>query len=407
MQVRFLGQGLCEGNDKPVGNELGASIADPKFSHLEIYAAFLSAQAAEFLVKNIAASTGLNAILFVGVDLQGTSKEALEFLLNSQGVQAYVFYTSSPPIYHPKIYVFKGANDFRVIIGSSNLTASGLFSNIEASACIDFAKNDIDGKNFLKQLDTFFKPIVGKKANVQALTQATIDELHAANIVPTEAQQLANRKKASTKVLPTSGQGLAALFPPRKTTQNPLAKKKVAQPTMAATIQNPPNDVTSSTSTNSQGQQITNKFWIETGALTSGSRNQLDLSVVSVYNRLPHGSLALFGVNHSNTSIPTTITIRYQGIDYYNNNIKYPKTSVGKTNGTWRLQMSGKSQSKDKLSTHSKAMFIRKVLVFTKLATNHYEVTVYPLGQLSTYKTNSVLWDQNRPKSKGRHFGQL
>ena len=414
MQVKFLGQGLCEGNDEPVGNELETSIANQNFSYLEVYVAFLSVRAAEFLVKKIESSTNLKAKLYVGVDLQGTSKEALELLLDLQQIRAFVFYTTSPPIYHPKIYVFKGTEYFRVIIGSSNLTSSGLFSNIEASACIDFSKDDVEGTNFLKQLDTFFMPIVRNSANVQPLTQATINILHVAGIVPSQEEQNANRKgKPSPGAGATGDQGLATLFPTRKTTPNPLAKtkaKQVAQPTMApgfAAIQNPSIAGAATASNNGQGQQKIKQFWIETGSLTGGSRNQLDLSVVSALGHLPHGSLSLFGINGANTAVTTAITIHYQGSDYSDNYIKYPQTAVGGTNGTWRLQMCGRTKSGGKLTPHCRADFIKMILVFTELAINHYDITVHPLSQLSTFKSNSTSWDQNRPKSTGRHFGEL
>lgn len=407
MQVKFIGQGLCEGNDDLVGNELAASIANPNFSNLEFYVAFLSTNAAEFIVNKISSSKIFKAKLYIGVDLQGTSKEALELLLGLQRIQAFIFYTTSSPIYHPKVYVFKGDKETRVIIGSSNLTSSGLFSNIEASTCIDFSKGDVDGINFLKQLDLFFKPIVNKKANVQILSQNTIDVLHAIGIVPTEAQQRANRKgKLQLNVTSITSKELATLFPTRKTTPSPLTKiksKQLIKPTMVTPTEN--NHVATIAPKNNQKKA--KEFWIQTGSLTGGSKNQLDLSIISIHNQIQHGSLSLFGVNSANTKSTTMITIRYKGLDYFDNHIKYPQTSVGKTNGTWRLQLRGKSKSGDKLTPHCRTDFINIVLVFKELATNHYEITAHPSSQLSVFKNRSVLWDQNRPKSTGRHYGEL
>lgn len=97
MEIKFLGQGLRPGTEveRPVGDVL-ATEATGTYTSLLAFVAFTSAAGAEHLCEALAKNTVLRAgtRLFVGVDLQGTSREALECLLNAN-IQTNVFYTRS------------------------------------------------------------------------------------------------------------------------------------------------------------------------------------------------------------------------------------------------------------------------------------------------------------------------
>jgi len=92
---------------------------------------------------------------YLGVDLNSTSKEVLEQLL-TLNIESYVVYSPNSIIYHPKIYAFEGNKVTRAIIGSSNLTESGLFQNVEATVCIDFENDDEEGSKFLADIYDHF-----------------------------------------------------------------------------------------------------------------------------------------------------------------------------------------------------------------------------------------------------------
>jgi HKD family nuclease len=70
----------------------------------------------------------------IGLDQRQTSIEALE-LLQTLGVSVSVFYDEDQSrTYHPKIYLLRdGGKNAWIAVGSSNLTAGGLFLNYEAS----------------------------------------------------------------------------------------------------------------------------------------------------------------------------------------------------------------------------------------------------------------------------------
>jgi HKD family nuclease len=130
MKITFLGQGFEAASANAIGNHLNNYLNQTNFHSFTGISAFASEAGIFGLAGHI-----LNAkqnyqapkkiTLVVGVDQQGTSKEALEELKNLN-VDSYIFYQSESPIFHPKIYLFEGAQLTKLIVGSSNLTGTGI-----------------------------------------------------------------------------------------------------------------------------------------------------------------------------------------------------------------------------------------------------------------------------------------
>jgi HKD family nuclease len=82
---------------------------------------------------------GGSIYFIVGVDLGGTSRQALERLLSwkrafPRRVDARVFSTAdNATIFHPKVYWFDSTERRVVIVGSANATMGGLLKNFEVS----------------------------------------------------------------------------------------------------------------------------------------------------------------------------------------------------------------------------------------------------------------------------------
>lgn len=112
--------------------------------------------------------------IFVGIDALGTSREALEMLLD-MGVQSFIFYNPSS-MFHPKLYVLKGAEESFVLIGSSNLTAGGLYTNYELSAGFKLAADDDGDTGFMARIDQFFLT-VRQSPNCKTLTPELLTSL--------------------------------------------------------------------------------------------------------------------------------------------------------------------------------------------------------------------------------------
>ncbi len=133
MKVTFLGQGFTEESPNSIGVYINKYLADDSFSNFYGISAFASPLGIKLLDSIELAKKSYSAInLIVGVDQNGTSKEALEEILKLD-VNSYVFYQKEAPIFHPKIYLFEGKENTCLIIGSSNLTGNGLFCNFEIS----------------------------------------------------------------------------------------------------------------------------------------------------------------------------------------------------------------------------------------------------------------------------------
>ena len=221
MDVQFLGQGYEEESPNSVGNHLIRLLADDSFNKLTILTAFTSPTGVVGLSTHIAnAKDHLEDITIVtGIDQKGTSKDALESLMELN-IKSYVFYQPSNPIFHPKIYFFEGKERSELIVGSSNLTATGLFSNIEASllAKLDNAKDS----EIIDQVKEYFKGIFDDDdPNLRQLDKELVDNLVKAKLVPTERERKQLYKKSQKKVSEKVRKLVQSLFPKRKNPNPP------------------------------------------------------------------------------------------------------------------------------------------------------------------------------------------
>ncbi len=113
---------------------------------IRIAVAFLSKRGINLIYDSIdfALDQGASFEFLVGLDMQTTEPEALQFLhnlsINNNKLTLYCYASIEPSsIYHPKIYLLKNSDNTRVIsiVGSSNLTEGGLRKNIEANMLIE------------------------------------------------------------------------------------------------------------------------------------------------------------------------------------------------------------------------------------------------------------------------------
>jgi HKD family nuclease len=190
MKISFLWQGL-ENSTESVGIVLLDSLLDTAFSEFDCLSAFVSLSGITGLAEAIEKSKQhiQKFRVVVGIDQDGTSKEALEALLRLD-IGVLIYYTFSPITYHPKVYMFKGDTKCSIIVGSSNLTKQGLFQNVEASLKVDFAFPDKDGEAFLAQVNSYLESFLnGKMRNLQKLTPDLIKQLFESGTIPDEVQR--------------------------------------------------------------------------------------------------------------------------------------------------------------------------------------------------------------------------
>ncbi|HKP53297.1 MAG TPA: phospholipase D-like domain-containing protein [Chloroflexia bacterium] len=112
-------------------------------SDVRIAVAFMSRTGLKLLDTSIQVALQAGAYLefLVGLDMQTTEPAALMDIYNlslaNEHVSLYCYSgLEGVPVYHPKLYLLRAGDEVTSVIGSSNLTAGGLKTNIEINALI-------------------------------------------------------------------------------------------------------------------------------------------------------------------------------------------------------------------------------------------------------------------------------
>lgn len=132
------------------------------------YVAFASDSGIDLLWDDLegALEDGMTARFVVGLDFYRTHPNALYNLQSlvenyEKGqISVHISANGRKSMFHPKVYVFKYADDTcRIVIGSANLTQGGLSGNHEVSLRYEFETGENGGK-LLKQLDGMFNTLL-------------------------------------------------------------------------------------------------------------------------------------------------------------------------------------------------------------------------------------------------------
>jgi hypothetical protein len=120
---------------------------------------FVKRAGVNYIAEELAAFAATRPVrISVGVDLQGTSREGLESLLNTvtaNGGEVWVYHNShrARPTFHPKLFLLKSPDRAVVVMGSGNLTLGGLFTNYEASVAIELDPAVAADAQFLSEVE--------------------------------------------------------------------------------------------------------------------------------------------------------------------------------------------------------------------------------------------------------------
>ncbi|MFG1486148.1 AAA family ATPase [Halobacteriovorax sp. RZ-1] len=146
------------------------------------------------------------------------------------------------------------------------------------------------------------------------------------------------------------------------------------------------------------------QFWIETGGMTGGSGNQVDLSMKGVKN--PKTGMVHLFIDKPERDTVYDISINYQGVKYDGNEIKMYSGEAA--NGTWRLNLKGvSSETGTKLCySDNKEEFKNKIIIFEKVSATEFNlVEVIDKVDKETIKSNSTIVDKISNKQNAREFG--
>ena len=220
MRISFLGQGFETNSTNAVGNHLIAYLNQTGFHSFTGISAFASESGIFGMSGHIqtALQNFRNITIIVGVDLEGTSKEALEEI-QSLNINGYIFYQSEQTVFHPKIYLFEGDTEYKLIIGSSNLTRRGLFINVESSLLIEFDAGDTEGLAFLADLKSYYQTLFNQSdPNLFPINTTTITDFVAKGIVPDETTRKRFYSRKNSGASTTGGATSNSIVIPRRAT---------------------------------------------------------------------------------------------------------------------------------------------------------------------------------------------
>lgn len=187
MDTILIGQGYNLQDDSSMGKELIAQFNSHRYDSFTCLVAFASYGGISALTPYIqdGISRGMEIKIILGIDQQGTSKEALEEVL-SWGVDTMVYHTDSSNIFHPKIYLFENIDIFTLIVGSNNLTEMGLVKNIECSLLVKDIKSNPIHNHFYE----YWKRILnGTDLNLYPISQDFIQQLYEDGLITSEAER--------------------------------------------------------------------------------------------------------------------------------------------------------------------------------------------------------------------------
>lgn len=346
--------------------------------------------------------------VYVGVDLGGTSYEALtNLLLHADSLN--VVHSENGQTFHPKIYHFVGKNKGLVVVGSHNLTAGGLWTNFESSILIPLDGPRVGEEKLLEGVEKYLNNLALLKESVMSINaQDDIDSLLDNGYVFKEVIEQVRRSEAAKQDV-TRGRLFGNGAPAKLPRVVPSKKMKAASSVSPVAI-----------SANDDSQTI----WFETKKLTGGSRNILDLSMKSLVERgdpkgtsfdlgeppFMRGAVEFFGLNPAVIDKVKYITINFEGVDYTGNAILFPGGQ--NANGTWRLQIKGVSSSGVKITDAlrnkgEEHYLVEKLITFTKVNGDYYFMSVFPELELESFKAASRILARNGSTRSAKQLGIL
>lgn len=188
MEIKLLPQGYNLESHSSVAEVLINAFNDTRYTSFRCLVAFASYGGITAFTPHIQHNKNRFTELkfIIGIDQQGTSKEALEEIL-SWNINSYVYHSKSPNIFHPKIYIFEGVEDFLVIVGSNNFTESGLVKNIECSVLITHHKLNSDDRGILSEIEEHFGNLLSNQDNnLKPISNDLIITLEQTGLAPSE-----------------------------------------------------------------------------------------------------------------------------------------------------------------------------------------------------------------------------
>lgn len=192
---QFILQGFTEKSHKKAINEL---FKTSNIKRIILSVAFVNSGGVRLLEPGLK-KHGAKTTAFIGIRNDITSLQAAKRLLEL-GITLYVVDTGSRRvIYHPKIYLVRGKEKTKLIIGSANLTPGGLNNNIEASVLTACDMTDATDRLLIESIEKEFdeQPAEHPKNILKITTEVQLEKLHEKGLLIDEASAAAPRPATS------------------------------------------------------------------------------------------------------------------------------------------------------------------------------------------------------------------
>lgn len=161
MDIRILNPASQPSGEFRILQWLEDCFANQNYSHCQFVVAF--AHAIPFYKLGLQISNwklaGKTIEAIFGIDLHGTSRQALDYALSTFD-RTYIVNTRAST-FHPKLYIFYGESEATVYYGSSNFTVGGLETNFEGGIIL---RLDLpEDKSILGQAENTFASLLPEK----------------------------------------------------------------------------------------------------------------------------------------------------------------------------------------------------------------------------------------------------
>lgn len=402
--------------NQPFNGQLGEILIEKltePYNQLIMFSAFAKNSGVLRIKRSIEEfkANGGTVIAFVGVDMKGTSYEAILNLFNVCD-DVYVVHSENDSTFHSKMYILKNDTCAWIAVGSNNLTGGGLWTNFESISCEEYDLTTNQGIELYSSIADLIALYTDDNYSCSKHIDSVedINALLEGGYIKKEVKILLEKRRERTRT--NVGQASSA---------NIFGQQRASIPRLepgALEVAERPRAVYRIVREDFANE----KFWFQSRALTGGSRNILDLSKLG---RIFHGSatgtryettdtqimlggVAFFDIDPENTLEEKNITINYNGQDYFPSTIKYP--SGGRNpNGSWRLQLKGHNDTGEQtLSFYGgQGAFVHKILVFEKVRSDYYCLSVLDEDMLQEMIDNSQVVAYNGSSTSSRLFGML
>lgn len=208
-------------HQSPLGNEVKKELSSGRYSECRIAVAYARTSGVSRILDDLEtfSKSGGQTSIIAGIDQRNTSYQAL---INARTfADLYIHHDKNFDItFHPKIYAFGNSEIERLFIGSSNLTAGGLFLNYEANLGVELDSN-IDSKQLRKQFNKYWTDLLGD-SNTKSGDISLLDELLDKGALADETKKQSFREIIEQVVdLPFDSKTKPPLPTPSKKTASP------------------------------------------------------------------------------------------------------------------------------------------------------------------------------------------